>query len=129
MSDNTPQEPQVLQTPQTPPVNEDQETQALIETQAAQKQAEQRNLTAAESLRQVRLQSCRNLLKVTLQGSKLPQPSADRVQLRFEKQLDAGAPFEPVELDNAIIEEQNLLSALTAAGGNPGTRTGHQHGQ
>jgi len=92
MSDNTPQEPQVLQTPQTPPVNEDQETQALIETHAAQKKVEQRNLTAAESLRQVRLQSCRNLLKVTLQGSKLPQPSADRVQLRFESSSTPALP-------------------------------------
>ena len=97
-------------------ISEDQETQALIETQAAQRTAEQRNLTAAESLRQVRLQTCRNLLKVSLEASKLPTPSAQRVQLRFDKQLDQGKPFEPVELDNAIIEEQNLLSALNASG-------------
>jgi hypothetical protein len=113
MTDPTPN-PSPL--PPASPVNEDQETQALIATQAAQRQAEQRNLTAAESLRQVRLQTCRGLLKVTLEGSKLPTPSAQRVQLRFEKQLDQGNPFEPVELDNAIIEEQNLLSALNASG-------------
>lgn len=94
----------------------DAETQALLTAQAAQRQANGRQLTAAESLRQVRLQTCRNLLKVSLEASKLPSPSATRIETRFNRQLDAGTPFEPVELDQAIQEEQNLISALTAAG-------------
>jgi hypothetical protein len=94
----------------------DAETQALLATQAATRQANQRNLTAAESMRQVRLTTCRNLLKVSLEASHLPGPSAARVETRFDKMLDAGNPFEPAELELAIQEEQNLLSALTAAG-------------
>ena len=113
MSDPTPQEPQALQ---TPPVNEDTEAQALIAAQTAQRAAEQKNRTAGESLRLVRLQTCRNLLKVSLEASKLPAPSANRVEIRFNKQLETGTPFEPAELETAIQEEQSLLSALTAAG-------------
>jgi hypothetical protein len=92
------------------------ETQALLAAQAATKTAEGKNRTAAESLRQVRLQTCRNLLQVSLEASHLPTPSATRVEKRFNKQLDKGEPFEPGELEVAIGEEQALLSELTAAG-------------
>ena len=96
--------------------NTEAETAALLQVQAAQKAAEKKNMTAAESLRQVRLHSCRDLLKLSLQASNLPGPSADRVSNRFNAHLDKGEPFEPIELDQAIMEEQTLLSALTAAG-------------
>ena len=94
----------------------DAETQALLAAQSATKIAEGKNKTAVESLRQVRLQTCRNLLKVSLEASHLPAPSATRVESRFIKQLEKGDPFEPGDLETAIIEEQTLLSALTAAG-------------
>jgi len=94
----------------------DAETAALLQVQAAQKAAAGKNKSAAESLRQVRLHSCRDLLKVSLQASGLPGPSATRVEKSFTAQLDKGEPFEPVELDAAILDEQTLLSALTAAG-------------
>jgi hypothetical protein len=106
----------VTQTPAAPPQNTDAETAALMQAQAAQRSAETRNQTAAESLRQVRLRTCRDLLKVSLQAANLPGPSSERVNLRFTKQIEGGLPFEPADLDAAIIEEQNLLSALTAAG-------------
>ena len=96
--------------------NTDAETAALLQVQAAQKLADGKAHTAAESLRQVRLHSCRDLLKVSLQASGLPGPSAARVEKRFNAELDKGNPFEPVELDAAIMDEQALLSALTAAG-------------
>ncbi len=94
----------------------DAETAALLQVQAAQKAADGKNKSAAESLRQVRLHSCRDLLKVSLQASGLPGPSAARVEKVFNVRLDKGEPFEPVELDAAILDEQSLLSALTAAG-------------
>lgn len=99
-----------------PPANTDAETAALLQTQAAQRVAEGRNQTAAESLRQVRLKTCRDLLTVSLQAAAMPAPATERVRLRFTKQVDAGNPFEPIELDNAIAEEQAFLSAMTAAG-------------
>ena len=94
----------------------DQETQALQTAQAATRAANSRQQTAAESMRQVRLQTCRSLLAVSLEASHLPGPSADRVRTQFERKLDKGEPFEPLELDTAIHEEQSLLSALSAAG-------------
>ncbi|MFA5810683.1 MAG: hypothetical protein WC935_10195 [Thermoleophilia bacterium] len=96
--------------------NTDAETAALLQVQAAQKLADGKAHTAAESLRQVRLHSCRDLLKVSLQASGLPSPSAARVEKMFNTRLDKGDPFEPVELDAAIMDERALLSALTAAG-------------
>jgi hypothetical protein len=105
----------IVQTPGTVQ-DPDAETSALLQVQAAQIAAEKKNMTAAESLRQVRLHSCRDLLKLGLQASGLPGPSADRVSNRFSARLDKGDPFEPVELDTAIMEEQTLLSNLTAAG-------------
>ena len=96
--------------------NTDAETAALLQVQAAQKAANGKAHTAAESLRHVRLASCRDLLKVSLQASGLPGPSAQRVETRFLAQLDKGEPFEPAELESAITEEQTLFSALTAAG-------------
>jgi len=94
----------------------DEDTQALLNAQAATKVAENKNRTAAESLRQVRLQTCRNLLKVSLEASHLPAPSAARVDERFTKQIEKGDPFEPADLELAIQAEQNLVSALTASG-------------
>lgn len=70
----------------------------------------------AQSLHLARLQTCRKLLTLSLEASHLPVPSAARVELKFNRLLDAGTPFEPAELDKAISEEQSLLSALTAAG-------------
>jgi hypothetical protein len=102
--------------PPAPDTGIDAETQSLLATQAATKAAEGKNKTAAESLRQVRLQTCRNLLQVSLEASHLPGPSAERVGKRFNVQLDKGDPFEPGDLENSILEEQALLSALTAAG-------------
>jgi len=96
--------------------NEESETQALLTTQAATRAAESRQAAAAESLRQVRLQTCRTLLKASLDASRLPGPSAARVEARFNAQLDQGEPFEPQSLDLAITEEQTLLSELSAAG-------------
>jgi hypothetical protein len=98
------------------PDDSDQETAALLTAQTAKKKAEGKANTAAESLRQVRLQTCRDLLKVSLQASGLPSPSAMRVENKFNLQLGKGEPFEPADLDAAIAEEQSLLSALTAAG-------------
>ena len=105
-----------LSTPVPSQSEVDAETQSLLTAQAATRQANARNQTAAESMRQVRLQTCRSLLAVSLEASHLPGPSADRVRTAFEKKLDKGEPFEPIELDTAIHEEQSLLSALSAAG-------------
>jgi len=69
-----------------------------------------------ESLRSLRLQTCRTLLKVSLDSSKLPRPIQERVERKFLSQVDKGQPFEPAELETAIADEQNMLSALTAAG-------------
>jgi hypothetical protein len=88
-------------------------TQALLE---AQKKAVTRKQTADESLRSLRLQTCRTLLKISLDSSKLPLPIQERVERRFLAQVDKGQPFEPAELETAIADEQNMLSALTAAG-------------
>lgn len=96
--------------------NIENETQALLTAQQANKTAEKKSQTAAESLRQARLATCKNLLKVSLEASRLPGPSAARVQLQFDQQLDKGEAFEPQELDLAIQAEQDLVSALTAAG-------------
>jgi len=96
--------------------NTDAETAALLQVQAAQKLANSKAHTAAESLRQVRLASCRDLLKVSLQASNLPGPSAARVETRFAAQLDKGEPYEPADLETSIQEEQALFSELTAAG-------------
>ena len=88
-------------------------TQALLD---AQKKAEAKKHTADESVRQLRLQTCRTLLKVTLESSKLPLPIQSRVERKFLAQVDKGKPFEPVELETAIQDEQQMLSDLTAAG-------------
>ena len=73
--------------------------------------------TAAEnSLRALRLQTCRSLLKVTLESVKLPSPVHPRIERKFSAMIDAGNPFEPAELENAITEEQEMLSALNASG-------------
>ncbi len=88
-------------------------TQVLLE---AQKKAEQKKQTVDESLRSLRLQTCRTLLKVSLEGSKLPAPVQSRIEKRFAGQVDQGQPFEPADLERAIAEEQEMLSLLTAAG-------------
>jgi hypothetical protein len=56
------------------------------------------------------------LLKVSLESVKLPAPIQARIENRFTTMIDKGQPFEPAELENAIQEEQQVLSALTAAG-------------
>jgi hypothetical protein len=56
------------------------------------------------------------LLKVSLKASSLPVPSAQRLEKRFAAMLDNGEPFEPADLDTAIEEEENFLSAMTSAG-------------
>jgi hypothetical protein len=88
-------------------------TQQLLN---AQKKAEAKKQTGDESLRQLRLQTCRTLLKVSLESSKLPAPIQERVEHKFSKMVDAGQPFEPAELESSIIEEQEMISKLTAAG-------------
>jgi hypothetical protein len=97
-------------------VDTEAEIAALMQAQTAKNQAENRNNTAVESMRQTRLKTCRDLLKVSLQASNLPAPTQERIKLRFEKQLATGTPFEPAELEVAVVEEQNYLSAMTAAG-------------
>ncbi len=105
------------------PMNDDEVTQTgSDDTEAtktlleAQKKVETTKKTADESLRQLRLQTCRTLLKVSLEASKLPQPIQDRIDHRFSRQVEQGLPFEPVELESAISEEQEMVSKLTAAG-------------
>ena len=105
-----------LQAAMDPDQSTGQEAAALLQVQAAHKMAQTRTLTAAESLRQVRLRSCADLLKVGLQASGLPGPSAARVEKVFSARLEKGIPFEPAELDAAVMDEQTLLSELTAAG-------------
>jgi hypothetical protein len=105
-----------IKPPEAPEENTDAETAALLATQKAKKAADTKANTAAESLRQVRLHTCRDLLKVSLQASNLPAPSATRVETRFAAILEKGEPFEPVDLENAIAEEQNFLAAMTSAG-------------
>jgi len=92
------------------------DTEATQQLLNAQKKAESKKANADESVRQLRLQTCRTLLKVTLEGSKLPAPIQQRVERKFTKLVDAGQPFEPFELETSIQEEQEMLSALTAAG-------------
>ena len=104
----TEEEKQVTQTGS----DDTEATQALLD---AQKRAETKKQTADESLRALRLQTCRTLLKVSLDGARLPAPVAERVERKFNKQIDAGSPFEPADLESAIQEEQQILSALTAA--------------
>jgi hypothetical protein len=88
-------------------------TQQLL---TAQKKVEATKKTGDESLRQLRLQTCRTLLKVSLESSKLPQPVQDRVEHKFSRMIETGTPFEPNELESAISEEQEMVSKLTAAG-------------
>jgi predicted alpha/beta-hydrolase family hydrolase len=111
-------EKQMEENEETKPTEEqqDKETQSLLAAQSAIKKQEVKNASVAESMRQVRLQTCRDLLKVSLEAAHLPGPSAQRVQAAFEKRLDKGEPFEPQELELAIQDEQSLISQLTAAG-------------
>ncbi len=106
--------------------NDTAATQALLD---AQKKAEQRKQTADESLRALRLQTCRTLLKVSLESVKLPAPVSARIEKRFSVKVDQGQPFEPAELENAIQEEQQMLSASDRCRDDPGTRPRLQHGQ
>jgi hypothetical protein len=99
-----------------PPVTDPDDLEATQALLAAQKKAEGKNKTADESVRQLRLQTCRTLLKVSLEGSKLPQPVQHRIERKYLKLVDGGTPFEPFELESAIQEEQEMLSALTASG-------------
>ena len=95
----------------------DAETQALLTAQAAQRSATARQLTAAES--PCAMSACRLAAACwlyPLEASHLPGPSADRVRVAFEKSSTPASPSNPIELENAIHEEQNLLSQLTAAG-------------
>jgi len=93
-----------------------EDTEATQELLQAQKKVEQTKKTGDESLRQLRLQTCRTLLKVSLEASKLPQPIQDRIDHRFSRQVEQGLPFEPAELESAISEEQEMVSQLTAGG-------------
>jgi hypothetical protein len=93
-----------------------EDTEATQELLQAQKKVEQTKKTGDESLRQLRLQTCRTLLKVSLEASKLPQPIQDRIDHRFGHQVEQGLPFEPAELESAIAEEQEMVSKLTAGG-------------
>ena len=93
--------------------NDLEATQQLLNAQRTQ---ESKKATADESLRALRLQTCRTLLKVSLESSKLPAPIQQRVERKFLKLVDAGTPFEPAELETSIVEEQEMLSSLTAAG-------------
>jgi hypothetical protein len=93
-----------------------EDTEATQELLQAQKKVEATKKTGDESLRQLRLQTCRTLLKVSLEASKLPQPIQDRIDHRFGHQVEQGLPFEPAELESAIAEEQEMVSKLTAGG-------------
>jgi hypothetical protein len=93
-----------------------EDTEATQELLQAQKKVEATKKTGDESLRQLRLQTCRTLLKVSLEASKLPQPIQDRIDHRFGRQIEQGIPFEPAELESAIAEEQEMVSKLTAGG-------------
>ena len=77
-------------------------TQALLN---AQKKAETKKATADESVRQLRLQTCRTLLRISLEGSKLPAPIQERIDHKFTRQIETGNPFEPTELENAIASD------------------------
>jgi hypothetical protein len=92
------------------------DTEATKTLLDAQKKVEQKKVTADESLRTLRLQTCRTLLKVSLEASKLPMPVQDRIEHRFSHQVEEGVPFEPNELEAAISEEQEMVSKLTAGG-------------
>ncbi len=108
MNEDTNKEPVVPSVP-----DDTTATQALL---SAQKVAEQKKQTVDESLRSLRLQTCRTLLKVSLEGSKLPAPVQQRIEKRFLAGVDQGQPFEPAELESAIAEEQEMLSVLNASG-------------
>ena len=56
-------------TPDVPVEDTDTETAALLTAQTAKKKADTKANTAAESLRQVRLHTCRDLLEVSLQAA------------------------------------------------------------
>jgi len=92
------------------------DTEATITLLDAQKKVESTKKTADESLRQLRLQTCRTLLQVSLEASKLPKPIQDRIDHKFGHMVELGQPFEPNELESAISEEQEMVSKLTAAG-------------
>jgi len=120
-----------LSTPPTPPVPETDgasETSAVQELLAAQKKVEKKNESTEASLRTMRLAACRNLLRYSLETSKLPDAIQTRIERRFNAMVDKGQPFEPTELESAITEEQEMLSALTAAGTIQGpARIGNMH--
>ncbi len=99
-----------------PPLGGSEETAATQALLDAQKKAEQKKQTVDESLRSLRLQTCRTLLKVSLEGSKLPAPVQQRIEKKFAGQVDQGQPFEPADLEKAIAEEQEMISLLSAAG-------------
>jgi len=92
------------------------EIDATAKLLQAQKKAESNKAKGDESLRQLRLQTCKTLLQVSLESSKLPAPVQQRIERKFTKRIESGEPFEPVELETAIQEEQEMLSALSAAG-------------
>jgi hypothetical protein len=93
------------------------ETAATQEQLAAPPKVEAKSPPSAPTpLSSLHLQTCRTLLKVSLETSKLPAPIQERVERKFLRQLDSGQPFEPAELESSIHEEQEILSALTAAG-------------
>jgi hypothetical protein len=97
----------------TASTNDNEATQALLNAQMA---AEQKKRTAEESLRSLQLQTCRTLLKAALESSRLPLPIRERIERKFSTQVDKGQPFEPTELEQAISEEQDIFSQLTASG-------------
>ena len=81
-----------------PEIGDTAATQALLD---AQKVAEKRKQTADESLRALRLQTCRTLLKVSLgerQAARCPSRSASNAGSC--PMVDKGQPFEPAELEN-----------------------------
>ena len=107
--DNTMEDQEV-----TPKGADDTEaTKTLLD---AQKKVETTKKTGDESLRQLRLQTCKTLLQVSLEASKLPKPIQDRVEHKFSRLVELGQPFEPAELETAIQEEQEMVSKLTASG-------------
>ncbi|NPV55231.1 MAG: hypothetical protein HPY76_00960 [Anaerolineae bacterium] len=72
----------------------------------ALQQAVNAELESAQSLRQ---QLCASLLESALAVSNLPAPAANQVRQRF-----SGRAFDPADLNSAIEETRDLVSALTA---------------
>ena len=61
------------------------------------------------------LAQCRPLLDAGLAASKLPVASQKVIRKHFETMLDAGTPFKPTDLEDAIKEKREELSEISAS--------------